>query len=105
MTCRSDPQELTGWPQFTVDDIGKVLILSTPWWSRLWWWIKARIFRIKCDPPGVYVITDVKNMTSCAIEPGYRCFKCGKYKPWSEGAADDLPFYCDDCWAEEHEVS
>jgi len=32
----------------------------------------------------------------------FRCEGCGRLVPWSEGASDDMPEHCDDCWALEH---
>lgn len=32
----------------------------------------------------------------------YVCAGCKKEVPWENGAADDMPNHCDDCWAEAH---
>jgi hypothetical protein len=37
-------------------------------------------------------------------EPGFRCSECGQRKPWSQGAADAHPSWCDNCWAKSHPV-
>lgn len=33
----------------------------------------------------------------------FDCTCCGRECGWCFGAADDLPDYCDDCWAEHHQ--
>lgn len=32
----------------------------------------------------------------------YRCRTCLRFRPACEGAADDLPDDCDECWAKAH---
>lgn len=32
----------------------------------------------------------------------YVCAGCLKRVPWSNGAADDMPYHCDECWAKAH---
>lgn len=41
-----------------------------------------------------------KRVASSKLE--FTCRKCGKRKPWSEGAADAHPDWCDECWAKKH---
>lgn len=90
---------------FVPGDVGKTLLLLTvPWYKRLWHWIKTRIFRIKEDHPGIFIITDVKTSTQIVVEPAYRCVSCKQYVPWDFGCADDLPFHCDDCWQEKNDA-
>lgn len=33
----------------------------------------------------------------------YQCSGCTRFRPWCDGAADDLPELCDSCWALAHE--
>lgn len=33
----------------------------------------------------------------------YVCDVCGRFRPWCDGCADDLPECCDRCWALAHE--
>ena len=104
MTTSPSSQEINGLSGFTPGDIGKTLCLLTiPWYKRLWHWIKTRIFRIKEDHPGIFIITDVKSSTRIVVEPAYRCVSCKQYVPWDDGCADELPFHCDDCWDAEQE--
>lgn len=32
----------------------------------------------------------------------YVCAGCGKTRPWCDGAADDMPDHCDECWDKAH---
>jgi len=32
----------------------------------------------------------------------YRCGACGRWRPWCDGAADDMPEVCDRCWSIAH---
>jgi hypothetical protein len=32
----------------------------------------------------------------------YKCAGCQRWRPWSDGAADDMPDHCDACWAKAH---
>ncbi len=31
--------------------------------------------------------------------PQFRCDRCGQWVPWCQGASDDYPLWCDDCWS------
>lgn len=35
-------------------------------------------------------------------EETFKCAGCGKDKPWSQGASDDMPEHCDECWSAAH---
>lgn len=35
----------------------------------------------------------------------YKCVGCNRWVPWSNGAADDMPNHCDDCWSKAHKVA
>ena len=83
---------------FTTDDIGKVIQMKVGWRIRAWYWIKRYLLRHKIDPPGLFVITEVKNCTWVEIEPAYFCYQCKRVVPWSFGCADELPHVCDDCY-------
>jgi hypothetical protein len=37
--------------------------------------------------------------TSSVCNGVYTCERCRKLFGWCYGASDDLPDYCDDCWA------
>ena len=32
----------------------------------------------------------------------YQCAGCRRWRPWCDGAHDDMPDHCDRCWAEAH---
>ncbi len=34
----------------------------------------------------------------------FTCCVCKRSVPWSQGAADDMPEACDDCWCEAHGI-
>lgn len=90
---------------FDQADIGTVVLLATvPWYVLLWHWIKTRLFRRNEDHPGTFVVVDIRD-TILEIEPAYRCSGCRNYVAWSNGAMDDEPFMCDDCWFEKREKS
>jgi hypothetical protein len=36
------------------------------------------------------------------VEHVYVCAVCRRTVPWSNGADDDMPDACDDCWAAAH---
>lgn len=38
----------------------------------------------------------------CVVCELYLCAGCGRWRPWSDGAADDMPDHCDRCWALAH---
>ncbi len=35
----------------------------------------------------------------CEKHKTYRCATCKRRRPWSDGAADDMPDSCDGCWS------
>jgi len=88
-----------GVGDFSKFDVGRPLVFRTPWWRRLWWWIETKVLRRRREYPGTFVITEVIDSTRVEIERSWTCPGCGEVKPWSEGAADDAPELCDDCWA------
>ncbi len=48
------------------------------------------------EPAVAVVVGEVAAMNT------FRCAGCGRRVPWSEGAGDDMPEHCDDCWATAH---
>jgi len=34
----------------------------------------------------------------------FECYRCHRLVPWCQGAADDFPDWCDDCWADYHKL-
>lgn len=38
----------------------------------------------------------------CSVCETYICRGCLKRVAWSNGAADDMPFDCDECWCAAH---
>lgn len=83
---------------FSSKDEGKAIQMKVGWWERPWYLIQRYLLRRKVDPPGLFIITQVKNATWVEIEPAYMCYDCGRTVPWSFGCADDLPHVCDDCY-------
>lgn len=86
---------------FSPNEIGSVIQMKVKWRTRIWYQIQRHLLRRKVDPPGLFVITNVKH-TWAEIEPAYLCYSCKRIVPWSFGCADDLPHVCDDCWGEAH---
>jgi len=37
-------------------------------------------------------------------EQTFTCDVCKRRVPWSQGAADDMPEACDDCWCKAHGI-
>lgn len=52
------------------------------------------------DPPDDSQLASMQDdgLVTCL----YRCEGCDRLVPWSNGAADDMPDHCDDCWAQAH---
>lgn len=38
----------------------------------------------------------------CAQHRHFTCVGCGLQVHWDDGAADDMPLHCSDCWAAVH---
>jgi len=85
---------------FDPRDIGKTIQMKVSWWARLKYFFNRYIRNQNPDPPGLFVITDVKFSTSAMIEPAYICASCKRIRPWSFGADDRHFELCDDCCAE-----
>jgi len=83
---------------FVTDHIGKTIQMQISLWSRLWFLFQWHCMGRNPDPPGLFVIVDVKNCRSAVIEPAFVCDTCGRAMPWSSGCADDRPMSCDDCY-------
>lgn len=50
---------------------------------------------------GVCEHARLEECNECRI---FQCECCARFRPWSEGAADDQPDMCDACWAAVHEL-
>jgi len=83
---------------FSAQDVDKTIQLNVSWWQRLKYLFLRHILRRDVDPPGLFIITEVKTW-SVTIEPAYICRGCKRTVPWSMGAADHHPELCDDCYA------
>ncbi len=72
------------------------------------WWMKLKLIRHDEYGEYIYVCPDCiakgihdRHCNTCYSTGELRLFACegcGNWTPWSEGAADDCPNYCDTCW-------
>jgi hypothetical protein len=43
--------------------------------------------------------------SGCGRHRRYKCMGCKRVRPWSDGAADDMPNHCDECWLAAREAA
>jgi hypothetical protein len=78
--------------------IGSTVQMKGYFWSRLRFLLQRCLGDCKADPPGLFVVVDIRSNGAAVIEPAFVCDTCGRALPWSFGAADERPMSCDDCY-------
>ncbi len=53
-----------------------------------------------CNYCGINQIAE--NYNSSCVECVYTCVGCQQVTPWENGASDDMPDHCDECWGKAH---
>lgn len=51
---------------------------------------------------GQWALCKLRLCDECEHCQTYVCPWCGRRRPWEDGAADDMPEACDDCWSSAH---